>query len=448
MNQLGIVLVNICQIIVMEIITLLLCLHSNYKLYPYKFFFMRKLLLLALAIVPVMAFAQGFQVNLEGQKQIGMGHTGTGTVMDGATVFFNPGAVAMLPENYVQAGVSPLMFKSTFNPSGTSDMYHTADKVAPPFTFYAAWGPKSSWWKLGLAVYTPFGGLTDWGTTWPGKYTAESLNLRTYYFQPTLSIKLADWVSIGGGFVYNYGTVDLTRAIPLVNSAGDVGQAELKGHGNGYGWNAGVYFKTESGVTVGITHRSQVTTTINDNNGNAIFTVPASLQSSFPQPNQFSASIPLPATNSIGLGFYPCSKWIIAVDANLVGWDVFKALSFDYKLNTPSLQDTHSPRNYQDAVSLRAGAQYKVNNKLALRAGGGYASAAAPDGYVTPEVPDANRIYVTGGLGYKLAQRLDLDLSFEYEHLLQRTQTNIETQLSGTFTSNVYIPGISLAYHW
>jgi long-chain fatty acid transport protein len=407
---------------------------------------MRKILLLALAFAPVMAFSQGFQVNLEGQKQIGMGHTGTGLLQDGAAVFFNPGAVAMLPENYVQAGISPLMFNSAFNLAGTSQQYHTASKVAPPFTFYATWGPKASWWKLGMAVYTPFGGLTDWGTTWPGKYTAESLNLKAFYFQPTLSIKLADWVSIGGGFVYNHGTVDLTRAIPVDNSAGQPGQAELTGSGKGYGWNAGIYFKTQSGVTIGFSHRSKVNTTIN--NGDAIFTVPGSLQTSFPQPNQFSASLPLPATNSIGFGFYPCEKWILAFDMNLVGWDVFKALSFDYKINTPSLQDTHSPRNYQDAVSLRGGAQYKATNKLALRFGGGYASTAAPDGYVTPEVPDANRVYVTGGLGYKLAQRVDIDLSFEYEHLFQRTQTNYETQLSGTFKSNVYIPGVSLAYHW
>jgi len=407
---------------------------------------MRKLLLLALALAPVLAFGQGFQVNLEGQKQIAMGHTGTGILQDGASVFFNPGAVAMLPENYVQAGISPLMFKSTFNPAGTSELYHTADKVAPPFTFYAAWGPKASWWKLGLAVYTPFGGLTDWGTTWPGKYASESLNLRTFYFQPTLSIKLADFVSIGGGFVYNYGTVDLTRAIPVANGAGQPGQAELKGNGRGYGWNAGIYFKTESGVTVGITHRSQVTTTIS--HGDAIFTVPGSLSTSFPQPNQFYASIPLPATNSIGFGFYPCSKWTLGLDLNLVSWSVFKSLSFDYKTNTPSLQDTHSPRNYQDALVLRGGAQYKATDKLALRFGGGFAGAAAPDGYVTPEVPDAKRFYGTLGFGYTVAKHLDIDVSFEYERLLQRTQTNIETQLSGTFTSNVYIPGISLAYHW
>jgi long-chain fatty acid transport protein len=407
---------------------------------------MRKLLLLVLTIAPLLAFSQGFQVNLEGQKQIGMGHTGTGILQDGASVFFNPGAVAMLPDNYIQGGISPLFFKSDFNPSGTSIQDHNLNKVATPFEFYAVWGPKSSFWKLGLGVYTPFGGLTDWGNSWQGKYVLESLNLKAIYFQPTLSIKLADFLSIGGGFVYNRGSVDLTQAIPLVSASGQVGQAELKGSGKGYGWNAGIYFKTESGVTVGITHRSQVTTTIPD--GNAIFIVPASLQSSFPQPNTFSSSIPLPATNSIGLGFYPSSKWILAFDMNLVNWSVYKTLSFDYSSTTPSLQNTHSPRNYQDAVSLRGGAQYKATDKLALRFGGGYASTAVMDGYVTPEAPDANRVYGTLGLGYTMAKHLDLDISFEYEHLLPRTQTNIASQLSGTFETNVYIPGISLAYHW
>ena len=407
---------------------------------------MRKLLLIVLALMPVLAFAQGFQVNLEGEKQIGMGHTGVGILQDGASVFFNPGAVAMLPENYIQGGVSPLFYKSVFNPSGTSIQDHNADKTAYPFSFYGAWGPKNSFWKIGLGVYTPFGGLTDWGNNWQGKYVLESLDLKAIYFQPTISIKLADFLSIGGGFVYNRGSVDLTQAIPISNGSGQPGQGELKGSGKGYGWNAGIYLKPAPILSIGITHRSQVNTTIS--NGDAIFTVPTSLQTSFPQPNTFTATIPLPATNSIGFGFYPCSKLTLAFDANLISWSVYKTLSFDYATNTPALQDTHSPRNYKDAVSLRAGAQYKVKSDLDLRVGGGYASTAVNDGYVTPEAPDANRVYFTGGLGYTVAHHLDLDLSFEYEHLMQRTQTNLESQLSGTFKTNVYIPGISLAYHW
>jgi long-chain fatty acid transport protein len=406
---------------------------------------MRKLLLLLWLAFPVAVFAQGFQVNLEGQKQIGMGHTGTGTLLDGASVFFNPGAVAMQSENYLQAGISPLVFDSDFNPSGSSTQFHTLNKIATPFTFYGTWGPKSSRWKIGLGVYTPFGGLVDWGNTWEGKYVLESLNLKGIYFQPTLSIKLTDHLSIGGGFVYNHASVDLTQAIPISNSSGQPGQAELNGTGKGYGWNAGIFYKSKA-ITIGISHRSGVSTTIS--NGSAVFNVPASLQSSFPQPNTFNSTIPLPATNSIGLGFYPTPKWTVAFDANFVGWSVYKALAFDYKSNTPALQDTYSQRNYKDAVSLRGGAQYKSSDKVALRFGGGYASTAVSDGYVTPEAPDANRIYLTGGIGYKLAKHLDIDASFEFEHLMARTQTNIQSQLSGTFETNVYIPGVSLSYHW
>ena len=399
-----------------------------------------------LALLPVLAFAQGFQVNLADQKQIGMGHTGTGVVQDGSAIFFNPGALAMLPENYIQAGTSPLAFKSAFNPSGTNDVYHTSDKIAVPFSGYAVFGPKSSWWKLGIGVYTPFGGLVNWGNTWQGKYVLESLDLKAIYFQPTLSIKLADFVSIGGGFVYNRGSVDLTRAIPLSDANGADGQAQLKGTGKGYGWNAGIYFKTEAGITVGVNYRSKVNTVIDG--GNAIFKVPASVQANFPQPNTFTASIPLPSTTSIGLGFYPSKQWMFAVDASLVAWHVYKALSFDYANNTSTLQDTYSPRLYRDAFNVRGGTQFKPDDKWAIRAGLGYVSAAAANGYVTPEVPDANRYYLTGGLGYQFAKRFDVDFSFEFEHFMSRTQTNVESQLSGTFCSNVYIPGLSLTYHW
>jgi long-chain fatty acid transport protein len=407
---------------------------------------MRKLLLLAFALLPVLAFSQGFQVNLEGQKQIGMGHTGTGLVQDGASLFFNPGAVVMLPENYVQAGISPLIFQSVFNPSGSSAQYHTANKVATPFSFYAAIGPKSSRWKAGLAIYTPFGGLTDWGNSWTGKYSLESLNLKAFYFQPTLSVKVAKNLSIGAGFVYARGTVDLTQAIPLSGANGQDGQGELKGSGNGYGYNAGIYYKPAETFTVGLTYRSKVKTTINK--GDAIFVVPGSLQSNFPQPNTFSASIPLPATTTLGFGIYPTKKLTLAFDVNYINWSVYKNLDFDYASNTAVLQDSHSPRNYKNAFTLRAGGQYKVDSKFDVRAGGGYASTAVRDGYVTPEVPDANRIFLTGGLGYHAAQHLDVDLSFEFEHLMARTQTNMQTQLSGTFKTNVYIPGISLVYHW
>jgi long-chain fatty acid transport protein len=410
------------------------------------FIIMRKLFLLLLAAMPVVVFAQGFQVNLHGQKQIGMGHTGTGLVQDGASVLFNPGALAMNPENYVQAGISPLLFESAFLPDNSNTQYNVANKVATPFTAYAAWGPKNSNFKFGMGVYTPFGGLTDWGTTWTGKYSLESLDLKAIYYQPTISYKINNIISIGAGFVYNHASVDLKKAIPLANSSGADGQAELVGTGKGYGWNAGVYLKPSEKFSIGLDYRSQVNTSING--GNAIFVVPASVQSNFPQPNTFSSSIPLPSTSSIGFGYYPNKNWTFAIDVNYVHWSVYKVLEFDYGTTTAALQNTVSPRNYKDAASFRGGAQYKFNPKLDLRFGGGYATTAVKDGYVTPEAPDANRFYLTGGCGYKLAKHLDLDVSFEYENVASRDQTNLESNLAGKFQTNVFIPGLSLAYHW
>ncbi|GAB2694082.1 long-chain fatty acid transporter FadL [Mucilaginibacter koreensis] len=407
---------------------------------------MRKLLLFLALLCPALTFAQGFQVNLQGQQQIGMGHTGVGLAQDGASLFFNPGAMANLTQNYVQGGISPLVFKSNFNPANTPDQIYNKNRVATPFSAYAVWGPQNARWKVGFGVYTPFGGLTDWGNDWIGKYAVQKLDLKAISFQPTVGYKISDFISIGAGFVYTRGIVDLTRAIPLASADNPAGQAELKGSGHGLGWNAGVYLKPFTNFTVGVAYRSRMNTVVK--NGDAFFRVPQLLQSNFPQPNNFYASIPLPASTNIGFGYKLNNQWLFALDGSLVNWSAYKELAFDYKNNTATLQDTHSPRNYKNAFSLRAGAQYKPEDKWALRAGGGYVSTAVRDGYVTPEVPDANRYYLTGGIGYNVAKHFNIDLSFEYEHLMSRTQTNIETQLSGTFKTDVYIPGIGITYHW
>jgi long-chain fatty acid transport protein len=407
---------------------------------------MRKILFIGIMLFPVLGVAQGFQVNLHGQKQIGMGHTGTGLLQDGASVLFNPGAVAMLPENFVQAGVSPLFFNSAFLASGSNQQENNKNQVATPFNAYAVWGPKNAHWKVGMGIYTPFGGLTDWGTNWSGKYALESLNLKAIYFQPTISYQISKNISIGAGLVYNHASVNLKKGIPLSSSSASSGQAELDGTGKGFGFNAGVFVKASEKVSIGLSYRSKVTTKVD--NGKATFMVPALLQANFPSPNTFTSSLPLPSTTSLGIGYYPTKKWTVAFDFEYVNWDVYKSLDFNYGQTTATLQNTHSPRNYKNAYDFRGGAEYKATPMVAIRFGGGYATTPVQDGHVTPEAPDNNRLYGTVGLGYKVAKRLDLDFSFEFEHVMSRTQTNIETNLAGTFETNVIIPGLALVYHW
>lgn len=400
----------------------------------------KKLLLGACLALPATIMAQGFQVNLQGQKQIGMAGAGVGTAMDGATVFFNPGAVSMLKDNQANIGVSPLFFKSAFLKSGSSVVENNKDEIAPPFEAYAVWGPKSGKYKLAIGAYTPFGGLVNWGDEWSGKYALISLDLKAIYIQPTISVKITDNIGIGAGFVYNHGQVNLQRAVPISQANGEDSKATLDGTGEGYGWNAGVYFKTFSGVTIGVTHRSKVTTKLKG--GDVIFEGPDFVKNNFA--TKFDSELPLPATTSLGFGFYPSAKTTIAFDVNWVHWSVYKELKFDYNKPTPSSEP--SERNYSDGASIKLGINQQQTEKLALRAGIGYAFTPVEDGYVTPETPDANRVILSAGLSYDFSKKFSLDLSFLYEAIKEREQTNIETGLAGTFKTNVYIPGIGLSY--
>lgn len=404
---------------------------------------MKKILLSFLLAVPVLAYSQSFQVNLQGQKQTAMAGAGTGVALDEAAVFFNPGAVSFLKKNGVQAGISPLYLRTAFRENGSNITEYNHTKWATPIQGYAVFGNPENRLRFGIGVYAPFGGAMHWNENWTGKYTVTSLDLQAIYIQPTLSYRITDEIGIGGGLVYSMGKVDLRRAIPLTLNNGQSSTAQLKGDTHDFGWNAGIYIKTISGVSIGITHRSQVTANVKD--GDANFVVPNALQSSFP--TKFTAALPLPATSSIGFGIYPTEKTIIAFDANWVHWSKYKELAFDYD-NNARIPDTKSPRNYHDAAALRLGIQNQTTTRLVLRAGVGYAFTPVSTGYVTPEVPDANRVLLSAGVGYKASEKFSVDLSFLYENVKARNETNIETGLSGEFKTIAYIPGISLTYRW
>jgi long-chain fatty acid transport protein len=404
---------------------------------------MKNKLLIFLLGLPFLGYSQSFQVNLQGQKQIAMGGAGTGAALDEASVFFNPGAVSFLKQNGVQAGVSPIFLKTSFRETGSNITEHNKDKLATPIMGYAVFGNPAGRLRFGLGIYTPFGGAMHWDENWTGKYTVTSLDLRAIFVQPTLSYKITDQIGIGAGLVYSSGHVDLRRAVPLTLNNGQSGMAKLEGSTHDFGWNAGIYVQTLSGISIGVTHRSSVNATVK--NGDATFDIPQALISTFP--TKFNATLPLPATSSIGFGFYPSEKTTILFDANWVHWNKYKDLSFDYD-NNSRIPDSDSPRNYHDAAALRLGIQNQTTAKLVLRAGVGYAFTPVGKGYVTPEVPDADRILLSAGLGYKASERFNIDFSFLYENVKSRTERNIETNLDGSFKTLVYIPGIALTYKW
>jgi long-chain fatty acid transport protein len=393
------------------------------------------------------AFAGGFQVNLQGQKQIGMGHSGTGLALDAASLFFNPGAMSHLRENGFQLGTSGIISKIAYLETAPGNTTAKSDNpLGTPFQFYGVFGKKEGPLKFGLGVYTPFGSSVRWGEEWIGKYGLNELSFSAIFVQPTLSYKLGKKVGIGAGFIYSFGNVNLQRSIPVQDLQGKDGHAELDGGASGIGFNAGLYFKPSDKFSVGITYRSKIDMDVKD--GDATFQVASSVASRFPN-TKFESSLPLPANITLGLGFMPTDKLTFAVDVQRVQWSAYEKLRFDYQDAVNSATFTENSRNYEDVFIYRFGTEYKVTDALALRAGGYYDNTPVQDGYLTPETPDANAIGVSGGLGYKLGKHLQLDASFLYISKEERSDNaTLSGGIAGTYKTRVSIPGLGLSYQF
>jgi long-chain fatty acid transport protein len=391
------------------------------------------------------AFAGGFQINLQGQKQTGMGHTGTGLLLDNASILFNPGAVSFLDSlRGISIGGSFIIPRTTYLDPSSGYVAHIENNIGTPITLYAVYKfKKTAKWNAGLGIYTPFGSKIQWADDWKGQFLIREIDLKTFFIQPTLSYKVSDKIGIGAGFIYATGDFSLRKGIPIQDTLGNYGEGNLKGKASGYGFNAGIYFQATKKLSIGFDFRSQVNIKVTD--GTADFTVPSSVANYFPS-TTFSTQLRLPKTISFGLGYVVNSKLKLALDINYVGWKSYDSLIIDFKENTSDLTDIHSARVYQNVFIYRLGAQYQLNDKWTVRLGAYYDVSPVKAGYLTPETPDANKIGITAGASFNITKKIHVDVSMLYIEGMQRTDTNLETQFSGTYKSRAFVPGIGLEY--
>jgi long-chain fatty acid transport protein len=405
---------------------------------------MKKLVFLLAIGLPFLVKSQGFQVSLQGQKQQAMAGAGTGLAQDGASLFYNPGGVSFLKQNSVSVGATAVISHVQFQDKESSVVSETESPVGFPFTGYVVLGKKDSKFKYGFAAYTPFGSTVDWQDGWTGRFVLTHLQLYAVYLQPTVSYKINEKLGIGAGFVYGTGKVNLQSDLPYTNYEGQIAKSELDGNASGVGFNAGIYFKPSSMVSFGFTYHSQVDMDVKK--GKAKFTFPPSLTGQFPSGN-FNTTISMPSIMSLGVGINATKKLTIAFDASMVGWSCFDTVTANFESPTTSTSSIKLARNYKDGYAFRLGGQYSINSKLDVRAGIKYLISPVKDGYVTPDVPDQTHFNYSAGLSYKLTNHFSADASFTFQHM-KRTDTNFESGLSGTYKTNIFMPGLSINYNF
>ncbi|MCL9768980.1 outer membrane protein transport protein [Flavobacterium sp. HXWNR69] len=415
---------------------------------------MRKLLSLTLlTLAGSTVFAGGYRVSLQGQKQLAMGHTGVAVVNSAEVAFFNPAGMAYLDKKFnLSVGGNGLFANTKFQNS----MYNweaETKNIGTPFSVYATY-KINNWLTAGLAVYTPYGSAVEWDQDWQGAHLVNNIDLQAIFVQPTISVRVGEHFSIGGGPIIANGSVKFNRNLSMnplfsVNGSGTDVNLDAKGI-TALGYTAGFMFNPSDKLRIGMNYRSEIMMEARD--GDATYADVPDFAQSLLSNTTFDADLPLPAELTVGLSYQVTSKWLLAFDYNRTMWSAYKALDVKFGNGSESL----NPRNYKNSSTYRLGTQYKANDKFTFRAGWYVDESPVQDGYFAPETPRNDSMGYTGGLTYQLNNKLGIDFSFlylhfdeidnSYNHSVDPITQQPNPNFGGTYKSVVFSPGIGITY--
>lgn len=414
---------------------------------------MKKVFLLAVfALATAATYAGGYRVSLQGNKALAMGHTGVAVIESSELVFFNPAGLVYLEDKFsISIGASGVFSNIAYQNSETGANARSDSPVGTPLYLYAAY-KATDWLSFGLGVYTPYGSEVKYKDDWEGSHLVNNIDLKAIYFQPTVSFKINDKLSFGGGPIYVTGSVNFNRNLnrTLTDLDGNRSNVTIDAKGvNEWGWVASAMFNPTDNLHIGATYRSEIILDAKD--GDADFqNVPNSPLTPF-EDTKFDASLPLPAEMTVGLSYSFCEKWLVAFDYNRDFWDVYNSLDIDFK--SPKDPDSKNARNYKNASAYRFGMQYKATKMFTLRAGYYFDESPVQDGYFAPETPRNDSNNFTAGLTANIGKHFQIDASFLYVHSKEVNasydyyfENGVAVPFSGTYKVNAFAPGLGLTY--
>jgi long-chain fatty acid transport protein len=194
--------------------------------------------------------------------------------------------------------------------------------------------------------------------------------------------------------------------------------------------------------------------------GDAKFTDMLTLTPFFPG-GTGKATLPMPADVFVGAAYQITSDLTVEADFQFVGWSSYDQLvinlptgpSAPAQLGGQPLQKTQTQiKNWDDGYLGRLGAEYRYNDRFAFRAGLIYDITPQPASKMEPMLPDADRIDVSIGAGYKINQQISVDIAYMIVLFADRTSTftpdGSTFVFGGPYSSTANLFSIDLSYQF
>jgi long-chain fatty acid transport protein len=430
-------------------------------------------LFLVLMLAASTSFAAGFRLPEAGVKAMGMGFAFTAQADDPSAIYFNPAGLTQLKGKNVMIGgtyvyekggefigTTPVDDYTTGFTTVKTERQKTLHFFIPNMYLTSSPGNGVSY---GIGVFAPFGlgqeyrGLND--SIFRNQIT--KIDLMTVVVNPTIAFDIDEKLSVGFGIDYMYGTATLGKTPWSPSYGGNLYNLELEGSGDAWGYNFGLLLKPTKNLRIGANYRSPFELDIKEGDvklsginttGVAALGGASVSQTFFGGATTFEtkgkAVVRLPATFALGVS-YTMDRLTVTADADWTFWHSYKNLPITIRNPNPVLPSTVATKQWKNVCALRLGAEYRVTDPLALRAGFVYDPTPVPAETMGPELPDANRLNYMVGVGYKIGP-WTIDGAAMYIDKKDRTVNNQNnaalTGFNGTWTGKAWLAGLDVGY--
>ncbi len=438
------------------------------------------LVILFLCFLSSLALANGLNLNSLGTRALTMGGAFVGLADDFSTIYWNPAGMAFFSNRYfgfygtdviptqeftLDVDIPPLVrivgaeTATKHYLSGLAAYYHpVSEKVVVGFGVYVPSGLGASWNGADFAALSNNNPYLDWKS---------KIGLIT--FSPGIGFQISEKLAIGATFNVNYGLFNLAMHAgaapnPVPPPAEiDLGQYEDSMKGWGYGATVGVLFRPIDKLSIGATFRSASTVRFKGES-----TISGMALLGLSETSDTERSVTWPMWLAVGAAFQPLEGLTLTGDLQWTQWSKIGVIetTFVDPLWAAIMEDRgkYRPMNWDDALQIRFGAEYRFNN-YALRAGYYYDPSPAPDTTLNALLPSHDFHVVTAGFGYSLN---GLQLDFGIEYLMGKDRSvpfnvvpiifdpffmiemppGYETAMPGAYKMSIIVPTISVSYRF
>ena len=428
---------------------------------------MKKICLLVALIMLFTAgnvWASGFRVPEQGAAMLGVANAWVATADKPSAISINPAGITQLPGPSLEVGLVMIMPGFEYE----SPMGDTTDAVDNTFFLPNLYGTyKLDQWAFGLGVSVPFGLASEWEEDSFARYVSTLTELQLVNINPVVAYEFNEMFSVAVGADYYYSMITIDRMLPwggiTYGMTGDMsalaipdGKFGLEGDGGGWGWNAGLLAKLNESWSIGFSYRSEVTVKYEDGDVDLgdIGGVGVPIFGGTEFSTKGSSEITFPAVMQFGVAGRVIPALLIEVDVEWTGWSSYDELALDFEDEVPPiLEDTASPKDWEDTWTFRVGATYSLNETWDLRVGYLYDKSPIPDETYDTMLPDADKRHgITLGVGWSNAKWF-VDAGYmalfgTEREITDSTMGHPFTDINGTYTSFTNLFSLSGGYYF